>query len=468
MSPAPVPLPPDDDELVARLRVALRAEADAVAPFSGRIRSISAIHDWAARRRAARRRASAAVAALVAVALVGVGTAALSLHPSGSTSVGVSAPAASQQPFRMRHPAPAPLGASGSSSAAAVPAGEVPVGFDPLSATFVTPAIGYVLGTAPCGARRCLLLASTLDGGSTWSNLGDPAPAGVTLPSLGPLPSVHLGVRFADQEHGWIYGYVGNSPVLWWTTDAGTTWRSLSPAALAGGEVAALESTAGRAEAVVVRAEPPGVQMVTAPKASAAWKPVSAVLPAGHTAAPTPQLVLQRTAGWLLEEDPAYVAGARLDATGTWKSWSPSCATSAFRVMVAAVSTTDVVELCQATSSNGDATVYQSLHAGNAGTWRYLTQTPWGLDPQAFAANRGDSFAVAGRRGNRAEIVLHTPGSWVTPAWSGPGRVTELGFEDPGQGIAVVRTATSSRMLMTFDAGYRWGSVDFQRRQPGR
>lgn len=467
MSPRPAPLPEDDDPILERLRHTLRVEADAVVPFSGRSRSIAAIHDWAARRRRKRRRVLTGAAGLVAVCLVGLSAALVADRPAPPTSVGVTAPVGARGNGPARR-APAPTHSSGPtrSGAASVPAGAVPPGFEPLSATFVTPAIGYVLGTAPCAGGRCPLLASTVDGGSTWSNLGDPDPSTSAGLALDAPTSFHLGVRFADQEHGWIYGYIGSTPVLWWTSDAGTAWSDLRPPALAGGEVATLEAMDGRAEAVLVRGEPSGVQVVSAPKASPTWKTVSFTLPAGHRADPTPQLVLQGNAGWLVEEDPTFAAAARLTRYGTWKQWSPSCAGPGERVLLGAVSATDLFEVCQPVGSNGGAEVLQSQRAGDPGSWAHTARTPYGLDPQAFAANRADSFAVAGQQAGRAVIDLHTAGSWTTAAWSGSGRFTQLGFEDPTQGIALVRSAHSASMLMTYDGGRHWSRVDFQRSPP--
>ncbi len=462
MSPRPAGTAPEDDELSARLRSALRAEAEAVAPFSGRTRSIAAIHDWAAKRRRARRRALSGATGLVVACTLGISAAVLANRPPAPTSVGVTAPVEPQLGAPLHHPTAAPVPAP-----AMVPGGAVPAGFEPLSATFVTPDIGYVLGVVPCTGGGCPLLASTTDGGSTWVSLGDPDPAGTVALDLGSPLGVHLGLRFADQEHGWIYGYVGSSPVLWWTSDGGTTWSSLQPAAVSGGEIVALEAMEGRAEAVVVRAEPSGVQVASADKASPAWKEVSLPLSAGPRSDPTPELVLQGNAGWLVVEDPGFVSAARLTRYGTWERWSPSCTNPAQRVLLAAASSTDLFELCQPTSEGARATVYRSRTGGTPGSWAYEARTPPGLDPQALAANRADSFAVAGSLDGRAVIYLHTPGSWTGPTWSGSGRFSELGFEDPTQGIAIVRSAGSSEMLMTFDGGARWGAVDFQRTPPG-
>lgn len=465
MSPRPAPQPPeDDDALLARLRETFHAEADAVVPFSGRMRSIAAVHDWAARRRATRRRVLAGAATLVAVALIGGASAAVANRPARSTSVGVTAPNQSQGTFGSRvHVTPSPT-KRGLPAARPV---AVPAGFAPLSATFVTPDIGYTLGTAPCSGGRCLLLAGTLDGGRHWQSLGDPAPSAGASISTGSLTSMHLGVRFADQDNGWIYGYLGSTPVLWWTTDAGSSWQALAPTAMQGGGIAALEATAGRAQAVVVRAVPPGIQVASAGKASAGWKAVSGILPAGDVNAAHPDLVLQQTAGWLLEQDPTYVAGARLSPSGSWTRWSPSCASSAYRVLLAAPTPTDLFELCQAASPHGGGTVYVSGRGGQAGSWQPVGPTPGGLTPQAISANTTGSFAVAGQQGGRAVILLRDTTAWVDPAWSGRGSFSQLGFENTEQGIAVLRTATGSQMLMTTDGGFNWHTVDFQQAPAG-
>src|SRR5207244_13617015 len=60
----------------------------------------------------------------------------------------------------------------------------VPAGFEPVSATFISSADGWVLGSVPCQDARCPAIVRTTDGGSTWSSI--PAPR-TTLGAQGDL-----------------------------------------------------------------------------------------------------------------------------------------------------------------------------------------------------------------------------------------------------------------------------------------
>ncbi|MHB1928188.1 MAG: beta propeller repeat protein [Acidimicrobiales bacterium] len=456
MSPSTAQIPPDDDPIVERLRETLRLEAEAVAPFTGRLRSIAAIHDWRARRQAARRRVATAVAAVAAVAVIGVSAAVVANQPVRSTAVGVGGGPVSQPLLhpQTQNPATKPAVSKPVASGGLVP---MPANFAPLSATFVTTRIGYVLGTVPCSRVRCLELAGTLDGGGTWRDLGVPDPSGTTPLALPTSGAVDLSMRFSDQSNGWIYGHVDTQYVLWWTGDAGASWQAVGQAQTEGGVVTSLEATAQRAEAAVVRAPGGDMTMISSPQAAAAWKTVSPTLPAGGSN-PSTDLVLQGHAGWVVDNAPTFVAGARLSPSGGWTSWKPICATGT-RVQLAAVSAHVLFEECQA--STGAATVYQSTNGGTS--WFGAGQGPAGLKIQGFAAASQTTLAVAGRVGNQTVIELsENAGANWTIVWRGSGTVTQLGFEDPAQGIALVASGSRAELLMTYFYGRAWSQRDFQ------
>src|SRR5450759_5231023 len=53
-------------------------------------------------------------------------------------------------------------------SATSVSPDAIPADFQPLSVTFVSADMGWVLGSASCGSNTCPVVVRTLDGGRTW------------------------------------------------------------------------------------------------------------------------------------------------------------------------------------------------------------------------------------------------------------------------------------------------------------
>ncbi len=70
----------------------------------------------------------------------------------------------------------------------------------PLSATFVSPAQGWLLVSVRCGPAFCLRLDHTTDGGRQWT-----AVPGRQLASAA-LAGQIQAIRFASPRDGWAYG----------------------------------------------------------------------------------------------------------------------------------------------------------------------------------------------------------------------------------------------------------------------
>ena len=111
---------------------------------------------------------------------------------ASTTAPSVSSSSASSTP---RRPAASQPGGATTTTAPAAP---VAAGFAPLSVTFVSAQVGWVLGTAPSGDGTRLAVAHTTDGGTTWSQ--GPAPA-VTFGTGGAANGARI--RFADPADGW-------------------------------------------------------------------------------------------------------------------------------------------------------------------------------------------------------------------------------------------------------------------------
>ena len=88
--------------------------------------------------------------------------------------------------------------------------------FHPLSASFANSQVGWALGTASCqGARECLVLQATVDGGHAWTPQVLPASlvrmasarVGREIAALySQTTGTGLRVYFSNQQDGWIYG----------------------------------------------------------------------------------------------------------------------------------------------------------------------------------------------------------------------------------------------------------------------
>ena len=144
--------------------------------------------------------------------------------------------------------------ASAASAAGPAQAAGVPAGFQPMSASFVSPSSGFVLGGVGCthGNPICRArLAATTDGGAQWHFAG--APDVLLFYGAGDLltqASRVSGVVFANSRDGWLYG-----PGLYATHDGGAHWQRISLGGnivpSLGGGVTAMAASAGTAWAVV-------------------------------------------------------------------------------------------------------------------------------------------------------------------------------------------------------------------------
>jgi hypothetical protein len=93
--------------------------------------------------------------------------------------------------------------------------------FLPLAFTAVSASHWWVLGAVPCGARDCLSIKTTTDGGASFRSL--PAPPGTFWPMApGASPTSVSSISFADANDGWVFG-----PKLYATHDGGRHWKAI-------------------------------------------------------------------------------------------------------------------------------------------------------------------------------------------------------------------------------------------------
>ena len=371
----------------------------------------------------------------------------------------------------------AALAATASPAAAAGPAGPagpaaVPAGFQPASASFLSPASGFVLGGVGCQPQRACTsqLVATTDGGARWHFI--PAPDVRLFNSGGNLraqASRVSRVMFASRRDGWLYG-----PGLWSTRDGGAHWRKISlgggivPAG--GGGVVAMAASAGRVYAVVSpdpsRGRPDG--LFRSPASRTAWARAGAMT--AHQAV----LAVSGRAAWFANGGGGGDAGVtHLQATTDgvhWHQYPFRCPGPGYGLQaIAAASPSHVVFLCAGGGAAGSMGK-QVLESSDGGQSVHLTgQAPPGGDPYAIAvppgrasvitlaAASGASFLDRSGNAGKTWTELTVPGSGGGLPWNSLSYVSRttgwVVLGGPGSG--------GSRLLRTSDACRTWHQIGF-------
>ena len=374
-----------------------------------------------------------------------------SATPAPSTSSGTPTPAPSVVAVV---PSPSPTPSPTSPDA-------IPPDFQPLSVTFVSADMGWVLGSAGCGSNTCPVIVRTLDGGRTWTRITAPQ---TSLDVTGEFQGGTgiSGLRFADALDGWAYG-----PGLWATHDGGKTWKQISIPGLAGG-VAALEASTGTVHVVAFNEALVSFGIASSSASSDALKVAAITVPIGAGPAAAVQLVLQGRTGWLLENNRVVEAGARLVA-GSWQTWQPPCSNVTGPAVLAAADARDLSAACNvgALSTPLGEHLYRSSDGGlTFGETGSRLPVDW---ISAIAAPSPSTIFATGEVANGVELIESIDGGLAWTVALSPDKlgtsVTYLGFTTPTQGVLITSGpgGSSSRLLMTRDGGHTWSAVQFGR-----
>ncbi len=372
--------------------------------------------------------------------------------------------------------------------------------FDPVSVSFVTPQLGWALGSLACAHhRRCLTLLATVSAGSSWSDVQLPAKLVKVIDgSDNDLSGLH--VDLANEKDGWVFGdepatihqgaqvYAGFKSVLWATHDGGSTWtlQTLHSAnALADNniyDVAADSTTAyvlapkGGGDSAVVESSPVGEN---------AWRPDGDVAlngPAGG-GQPIGAIVLKGSKGWLIfGNDRGTTGSAQLSKDGTWVAWrSPCTAVGHGYAVPAAASANDLVAVCgmggfaypmPKTAPRGavigSSWLYFSTNGGDTftvGTEVKPVKGNWSFGEfgGVLAAPRPGVVILGRNVGNGQDLITSFDGG---SKWRAVfrGDVTDLEFASASQGVALVQLPNryeDNKMIRTSDGGRNWTPVVF-------
>jgi len=392
--------------------------------------------------------AARSVALGLAVLNAGWLLAACSPTPAGITSSAKPTSNASTTPTSNASPT------SGKPPAPSLNVTPLPAGtFSVSSVTFVSPEEGWVLGGQHCnGSFLCLGLMRTENDGKTWTSVTPPP---THLNYIEQTSGGVSQVRFANSQDGWAF-----DPELWTTHDGGATWSQIVlPGVSADAIVASLETADGVVQAAVLN-QASTVQIETSPVGADDWRVSPTTVEFGAGPAAMPQLVLQGSAGWLLEDDRTVIGGARL-INGQWVAWQSPCLGMNGPALLAASSTQYLVAVCDqgvwGPASPAGVRAYVSTNGGVS--FGLLTTPVPGYGNLASPAP-GVLFLAGG-----GLLATFDGGATWTTAFTAPidTGVQYVGFETSMQGVAIAINGAGvipvGSLLMTFDGGHHWSPV---------
>lgn len=400
----------------------------------------------------------AAVAVTAALTACGTGsssTAGLSAAPTRTASAGTASATASRPVT-----ATATLTPTATTTTAATTGGPVLARFTATSVTFVSVDEAFVLGTAPCAHAPCTSIVRTLDRGVSWVGLPAPAaPLGDPLANSG--QAAVWGIRFADPEHGFVFG---NG--LWATSDGGERWTAT---ASPGGSIADLEVIDGQVLALSYpcSARSGCGQLGTLYRRALSGGPWSFVTRVTGTRV----IATQARVATLLDGGSVVVTG---DGGLTFAVRATPCAGSASAGSAVAVTGPDSLALlCAGGAAMGSMqkAVYVSDDLG--ATWAKAGSPPLGGDPWGISAGTPTQLTVAALSGATWLYYSADGGVRWTIAYRAPvdGGVefNDLGFTTTADGVAVLGPVYSNgnpfgmpgQLLLTSDGGASWTAVRF-------
>jgi hypothetical protein len=462
----------------------LSAQVDPLAPAPG---SFERIQRRARRRKAGRAAAAAAGAAIVLAAAVTVPRIATSLQSHASSP---SRPVAAGSHPASSRPGPTGSGGGNTSSksskkvpqqgSALSPEGSgdaVPPNFQPTSVTFVSTAVGAVIGQAGtpghCATPYCTSLAGTSDYGSTWY--------GVSAPLTGP-PDGSSGVgqvRFLDTDDGWAFG-----PQLWVTHDGGASWTRERTYGM---RVTDLETVGNRAFALFATCTGSGASygaactsfsLYSSVATSDQWLPVPGS--AAHLALPQTAATQAASASLVLTGGPTTGRGYLLAPSGellsgplTGAAWTIAdaqapCAPGApgpggqpTGALLAAGSDHLILVCTSATNTPGDSQAKTVMQSSDGGTsWSPVGDAPLAGIATSLAAAQGNLVVLA----TDAGLYLSGNGgaSWRLaqkgPAGAAAGQrgFAYVGMTSQLDGVALPADPGLHEVFITTDGGAAW------------
>ena len=331
------------------------------------------------------------------------------------------------------------------------PSTPVPQGFEAASVTFVSPEMGWVLGTSCAGTSCAATLFRTDDAGKSWSAI--PAP-----PIVGDVPGNDGEVRFANAEDGWVVARSSTAPYsqLWATFDGGSQWHIVPfPAPVGNDTISDLETANGVVYASFC-GDPDRIGL--SPVNVSDWTLSTTSLQIGAGPVCGLQIVLQGKDGWLMNVDRTVIDGVHLD-NGLWTPWNPPCEDNAGPGELAASDPDHSVAVCEGGVYSGPAAV-EMYSSSNGGATFVLAPHSLPQDDYGPCASPSPGVIIIGSSGQTDLIGSFDGGEQWSPEYSPPtGEGWQyVGFTTSTQGVAIQENGT---VVMTFDGGHNWEPVNF-------
>ena len=296
-----------------------------------------------------------------------------------------------------------------------------------LSATFVSSAQGFSL-------EQTGTIVATSDGGHSWHRVG-------IIATHGPDEVI----RYIDPTDGFAFERTAGPLMI--THDTGATWTQVSTPFTT---VADLAIGHGMIYVISVnQGATVTFQIWSTPVAHLVWKRDPLTLPVGAGPDPVEEIVLNASHGWILDQNRTVIAGAELQANGTWAKWNPPCLNVFGPAYLSASTATDLVATCDEGVWGGNlgkiTPTVSFSHDGGATFTRHLAPV-FGpvLSPSAQTA------AIDGA--NTIQLTTNGGTSFAVAASIGASDTSDWGFTSTTQGFVI----TGGEMLMTYDAGATW------------
>ncbi len=340
----------------------------------------------------------------------------------------------------------------------------VPAGFEPSSASFLSPTSGFVLGGVGCPSlptlRKCAArLVATTDGGLRWHFLRAPSVrffdyAGV----LSTQTSTVSSVVFASSRDGWLFG-LG----LWSTHDDGAHWRKLS----LGGVILGMAASSTTAYAVVAPSTylstgDSSEELFSSPVGRDAWARV------GHMTAAGAYLAVSGRSAWFGSSTKLWTTADGVH----WHQYPFRCPGADYYELasIAAASASDVLFLCTGngamgsmskevvSSTNGGRTVHLAGQAPLLGTSEVIAVPPSRSNVVTLATTSGASWLDRSANGGKTWVVEEVKDSGGGPP------LNSLAYVSATVGWVVLGApgmGSPDCLLRTSDAGVTWSKVGF-------
>ncbi len=333
-----------------------------------------------------------------------------------------------------------------------------------LSASFVSAAVGWVLGTT-CADQvatcRTVVMRKTVDGGRTWIPIPAPDAAPADIYQGIPPPNAVGSLVFTGGGTDWAFG-----PALWRTRDGGATWRRLS---VPGGPVQDLTVDGGRVLAVTGRCGVDvgacSVRVYAAMAGSDDWR---AVPGASGTGIASVRLASSGGVGYLLAVAsgpgrPLLLAGP-VNGTARWRSIPEPCGGASTGALAAAPGGKLFLG-CGGEPGVGNQVKAGYLSGDGGRSWRRVASPPFGGYLGSASMSPGGTIFLSG---SRMDVYVSSDdgASWQ----SSPGLASAAGLAGAGlplvasaitdtEGFAVQEGVYQRQLWLTSDAGRRWTPV---------